>query len=146
MTGSAKIPLHYSQSLCRFMEQTRLPYTKWKGTFIAFIWGMEAWYASRGYKVTTSIHFKRSTPLYALLQLLPKYAKPPSFCVRYTDIGIQFARFQRLVYMLWSFSQGQMLLHGCTVDSGRPFIFFIQICTLVSNLSELFAIWNCNTF
>ena len=47
-SGAANIPPHFCLSLCSLLEQIRLPYSKWKGTFIALIRGMKAWFGTRG--------------------------------------------------------------------------------------------------
>ena len=40
--GSAGMPPHFGLSLCSPLEYIRLPYISWKGTFLAFIWGIVA--------------------------------------------------------------------------------------------------------
>ena len=54
---SASIPLHFGLSLSNPLEQINLPYINWKRTFIAFIWGMAAWFATTGLTVTTVVPF-----------------------------------------------------------------------------------------
>ena len=39
--GSANHPLHFGLSLCNLLLRIRLPYGIWKGTSLAFIWGIE---------------------------------------------------------------------------------------------------------
>ena len=46
--GSDNHPLHFGLSLCSPLKDIKLPYTRWKGTYIAFIWGRVAWSAPRG--------------------------------------------------------------------------------------------------
>ena len=62
--GSTSIPLHFGLSLCDLLVQIRLPYSKWKRTSLAFIWGMKVWCATRGCTVTVPIQFVTSTPSY----------------------------------------------------------------------------------
>ena len=50
LLGSAGIPLYFGLSLCNPLEQIRLPYGKWKRTSLAFIWGLEGWFQSAGYR------------------------------------------------------------------------------------------------
>ena len=38
--GSAYTPLHFGLSLCNLLQHIRLPYIRWKGIYIAFIWGI----------------------------------------------------------------------------------------------------------
>ena len=46
--GSANSLLHFGLSLCNPLKQIRLSYIRWKGTSIAFIWGIVVWSATRG--------------------------------------------------------------------------------------------------
>ena len=48
--GFTKEAEHFGLLLCNFLYKIRLPYTTSKGTYIALISGMVAWYASRGYR------------------------------------------------------------------------------------------------
>ena len=48
--GSTKEAEHFGLFLSNFLYQIRLPYTTSKGTYMALISGMVAWYASRGYR------------------------------------------------------------------------------------------------
>ena len=48
--GSNNHAQHFDLSLCNPLKHIRLPYTRWKGTFIAFILGMEASPPPRGYR------------------------------------------------------------------------------------------------
>ena len=47
--GSTDSPLHFGLYLCNQLEQIRLPYGNWKGTSIAFIWGIKGWSNPTGY-------------------------------------------------------------------------------------------------
>ena len=49
--GSTSEALHFGLSLCNPLKDIRLPYTRWKGTYIAFIWCIVAQYISRGCRV-----------------------------------------------------------------------------------------------
>ena len=42
LLGSAGMPVHFGLSLCNLLEQISPPYPIWKGTYIAFIWSIEA--------------------------------------------------------------------------------------------------------
>ena len=48
--GSNSIPLYFGLSLCNLLEHIELPYPRWKGTSIAFIWGKEEWSSTWGYR------------------------------------------------------------------------------------------------
>ena len=48
--GSIKVVENFGLLLCNFLYQIRPPHTTSKGTYIALISGMVAWYASRGYR------------------------------------------------------------------------------------------------
>ena len=50
--GSTSEALHFGLSLCNPLKDIRLPYTRWKGTYIAFIWCIVAWSTTRGCRVT----------------------------------------------------------------------------------------------
>ena len=45
---SASIPLHFGLSLCNPLEQISPLCAIWKGTYMAFNWGIKAWSAPRG--------------------------------------------------------------------------------------------------
>ena len=55
--GSTDIPLHFGLSLCNPFKDIKLPYTRWKGTYIAFIWGRVACFPSIDFRVTEVILF-----------------------------------------------------------------------------------------
>ena len=46
--GSTDMPLDFGLSLWNPLKDIKLPYTRWKGTCIAFTWGRVAWSAQRG--------------------------------------------------------------------------------------------------
>ena len=48
---STNIPLYFGLSLCSLLQQVRLPYTRWKGIYLAFIWGIVAGSPARGCRV-----------------------------------------------------------------------------------------------
>ena len=41
--GLLPLPLHFGLSLCNPSKDIKQPHTRWKGTYIAFIWGRVAW-------------------------------------------------------------------------------------------------------
>ena len=45
---SASLPLHFGLSLCNPLEQVSPLYALWKGTYMAFKWGIKAWSVTRG--------------------------------------------------------------------------------------------------
>ena len=47
--GSVIDAIHFGLSLCNPLEHNKLPYCKWKRTFIAFVWGIVPWSTSRVY-------------------------------------------------------------------------------------------------
>ena len=53
--GSTDMPLDFGLSLWNPLKDIKLPYTRWKGTCIAFIWGRVGWSASRDHRVTGPI-------------------------------------------------------------------------------------------
>ena len=70
LLGSAGIPLHFGLSLCNPWEQRWPPYIKWKGTSLAFIWGLLACYTPRIY---------REMKLFKDLHNPPSYYRSPNF-------------------------------------------------------------------
>ena len=48
--GSADIPPHFGLSFCNALEKINPPYPIWKGTSLAFIWGIEAYPAPSIYR------------------------------------------------------------------------------------------------
>ena len=62
--ASATILQHSCLSLCNPLEQNRLLYSKWKRTFIAFIWGIVAWSAPRGYIKIKQLYVILNRPSY----------------------------------------------------------------------------------
>ena len=53
--GSTNEAQHFSLSLWNSLEQNMLPYLIWKGTSIAFIWGIAAWSIPRGSRVMNGV-------------------------------------------------------------------------------------------
>ena len=64
LLGFTDMPLHFGMSLCNPLKDNNLPYTRWKGTCIAFIWGRVAWSAPRGCRETSSVSLKMAQALY----------------------------------------------------------------------------------
>ena len=52
-------------SLCSHWEQVRPPYRNWKGTSIAFIWGIKASSTKRGCRATKFINLLSNLPSYS---------------------------------------------------------------------------------
>ena len=48
--GSTDMAQYFGLSPCSPLKDIKLPYTRWKGTSIASIWGTFAWSAPRGYR------------------------------------------------------------------------------------------------
>ena len=64
LLGFTDMPLHFGMSLCNPLKDNKLPYTRWKGTCIAFIWGRVAWSAPRGCRETSSVSLKMAQASY----------------------------------------------------------------------------------
>ena len=63
--GSAYIPPHFCLSFCNALEEINPPYPIWKGTSLAFIWGIEAYPAPS---------------IYRDIALFKDLVNPPSYC------------------------------------------------------------------
>ena len=63
--GSTNEAQHFGLSLCNPLTHIKLPYTRWKGTSIAFIWGMVAWSTTRGCIDNAAGTFLLGLPSYA---------------------------------------------------------------------------------
>ena len=55
---------NFGLSLCSHWEQVRPPYRNWKGTSIAFIWGIKASSTKRGCRATKFINLLSNLPSY----------------------------------------------------------------------------------
>ena len=66
--GSTNYPLHFGLSLSHSLEQIRPPYTIWKGTYLAFIWGWVACPLPRGCRDMASFLFKMAQASYTTPQ------------------------------------------------------------------------------
>ena len=66
---------HFGLSLCNPLKQIRLPYMVWKGTSIAFIWGIKASSTTRGCRATKFINLLTTSPsyLYCVINWLVRY-------------------------------------------------------------------------
>ena len=58
---------NFGLSLCSHWEQVRPPYRNWKGTSIAFIWGIKASSTKRGCRATKFINLLSNLPSYIVL-------------------------------------------------------------------------------
>ena len=62
--GSADIPPHFGLSFCNALEQINPPYPIWKGTSLAFMWGLLACSIPRGCIDMTALKDMLNPPSY----------------------------------------------------------------------------------
>ena len=77
---------HFGLSLCNPLEQISPPYINWKGTYMALIWGIKPWSATRGCRDISGVNVYLLYASYLSLcsQIPWSIAQPPPLFRRWT--------------------------------------------------------------